>query len=66
MENIDKLVPLTRRIVPETCFGVRDVVNLNGQMFFVYDFQFDGVRRQILLPLTVMAEMKSFAERYAA
>jgi len=59
MENTNSLVPISRRIIPETDFGVQGKVELNGQLFFVYDFQFEGLRRQILLPQSVMWEMES-------
>ena len=52
-----------KRIIPQQDLGVRDLVNYEGQMFFVYDFVFEGIRRQMLIPQTVRFEMEAIEKR---
>lgn len=57
----------TKRIIPEESYGIRGIVDIDGQLYFIYDVKLEGVRRQILLDSGVMFEtqvtMKQYLER---
>ena len=49
---------VTRIIDPDTFHGVQDIVNENGQLFFVCVFEWEGVATGIHLPLDTVIEME--------
>jgi len=56
-------VAVTERIVPDVDLGVTDLVDINGQLFFVYKYEYENEVKELCLPLLSMIEMKAVYAR---